>query len=876
MFDLVSANQDVGANFAPLDTLQHAMADEDSYKRSSLQSYICSVASDLNMRNIIERREMNESARLMSALRSGKMMIMADPVYGRLALIKPLPQTTKSDKHVHPLAQVNSTQLTAYWSQSKPRTVTRIFGNTNQSRIIQATLEEIIQHYDAAQMDEHFHQSESLSAMDFGTIAIRSSYDQRLNQIKQVIPILENRTKKVFDGYGYCQECLAEGKPTDFQADGEKGMPRCKKCGSYNVSDMIPQQMVTAPMVIGGQEYVQGDIAIDLVPIHGLNWDMRFLLHNSDWVDLKTEVSSYLVKSMLNLEIPDEDSDLDDGLRVLNALGTRGGSVEGWGRNNLHGNYEHRPGRSVLREIWLKPEFYAGCRAEADEKGVSGVMIKKDQPYTDVFPQGMYAIGFNDMKILIGLFNEPCRIKSTVYHIQSQSGVGKGTTDAIEVSQHLSVAHSAAIAIIKRFAAGGGTAYDSDLLNRNQAMELMKPGGLVGIKMRGSNYQSVQHALQRIEAGELGQGNLAMIAQLSNMLNIVFQTTDFTSGVADSRINVDTASGQAMLQAQNQQRSAAPLRMKAYLRARVFEDVLELFRLHIKIPRLISSQDKYSLSKGRFISGVELPEKIFCDSVPGTELPTNKLTKRDNFLQMLEKVGGAGVNFFETINTNPRMAAWMASEMDVETPIFNYIEILTVCQKRLDWVLAKSKEEEAIYQMAGLPADPLMLAEMVVNQMIPPVTSTDPNAVIKAEVLREYLDDDIADSWTPVQTATVQALIWRHYRSDRDFRGQIMGMEQETQLALEQRAAMQQMGIQAAAGQMQQEQQANQQQQMLQGEVMNRMGDQMASEADFEREQDAADRQTEREEQRSQKDHQRNMELEKTRLKSRNQPKGKA
>lgn len=863
MFDVPAVNPQP-TNFAPLEPLTLLQTNGQEPRRSSFASMIRTVFSDLRMRNLQERREINEQARLMASLRSGKLIMMQDPVYGHLTLLKPLPQTTNSHRHVHPLAQVNSTQLTSIWSLSRSTTVPRDFGNTNQSKIVQATLEQIIQHYDSSQMDEKFHQEESLSAMDYGTIAIRVQYDERLNQIRKIAPIVQDQTTVAHEGYGYCKTCGKDGVPGDFQADGELGAPRCKACGSYNVGDIVPARSITAPQIVGSQEIVQGDIAIDLVPIGSLNWDMRYFIQDSSWVYQQTEVASNYVKSLLQVPINDADPSFDDGLRVINATGTRGGSVRGWGRDNLAGNYEMLPNTTIMHELWLKPEFYANWRAEADEKTVGGQMIRKDQLYTDVFRDGIAAVGFNDMNILVGAFNEKCRISSTVYHIQSNSGVGKGTTDSIEVSEHLNVAHSAAMALIKKFAAGGGWWYDTDVMNEKQAKELLKPGGLVGVKMRGTNYTSVDQALRKVEVGALDNGNINMIAQLSNMLNIVFQTTDFTSGVADSRVDINTLGGQQLLQAQNQQRSAAPLRMKAFLRTKVFENVLELFRQHIIFPKFIGSRDKFSLTKGKFVSGADLPEKVFCDSVPDSELPVNRLTRRDNLERMLQQTGQSGMNFFDLKQTDPRFASWLAGEFHVEMPIFNYTEILIVCQNRLDQILELASEEEKILEMSGFSADPKMVAESLVDQILPPVQATEDNLVIKAQVLAEYLDDEASTQWTPLQSAAVTALIWRHYRSDRDMRGGLMALEQETQLGLQQRAVEQEMANAQKQGQMQSEQD-------LTSAIGEIVGQSVSEEDAYDRENEKADKNAERDEKKAQADHKRSAEIEKLRGKTKPQ-----
>lgn len=877
MFDAAPTKKPTfaGMNLAPLEPLRKIKELDKPYECSDMHSTFREIYQDIKKRNEEERRQIAESGRLMSALRSGKANIKRDPVFGTIVpLLKPLPQHTGSDVHVYPLAQINSTQLTSIWSLSRPRTVPQQFGSTNRAQIQVALAEQVINHYDST-LEEDFHQFESLSAMDFGTIAIRVQYDTHLNRMTQVRPIVADQEKTVFPGYGYCRDCQKEGGEDDFRKYSDL-KPQCPECGSYNVSDVVPKQKAMVTGVVGVEYVHQGDISISLLQIPSINWDMRKFIQDSPYVNVRTEVPKALVETMLAVEVNEEDPSLDVGLRVLNAMGTRGGSVVGYGRDNTEGNYVNPGGTAIMDELWLKPEMYAGKRAPKDEKTVSGQTIRKDTYYTDIFPNGVCLASFNEMNILAGVFTEECDISSTVYHIQSNSGVGKGTTDAIEIAEHLDIAHSAAMAIIKRYAAGGGHWYDNEVMSETQAKALLRPGGLVGIKMRGTQYTSVDQAIRRIETGSLDQQNLNMIAQLSNMLNIVFQTTDFTTGVADNRVDVNTLGGQQLLQAQNQQRSAAPLRMKAFLRTKVFESVLRLFRENMVYPRFFGNNDKYSLSKGRFISGADIPERIKCYSAPDSEHPTNRLTRRDNFERLLEKTGQAGTPFLDIAQQNPRFAAWMAQEFDVSLPMFNYTEILITCQNRLDTLKSKVEEQEQISQLAGYMGDPKAIAEQIVDELLPPITPAEDNLVIKAQVISEYLDDDEVSTWSPLEMAAVTALIWRHYTADRDFRGQRASMEQDTQLNLQAKAAKASQAIQAPMMEAENDQ-------AMQNELASRAADLIGEEEKHSRDQEAADNQAAREEMLAQsqherdraaavEDHKRNLALERVRQQGRNKP----
>jgi hypothetical protein len=838
-----------GGNFAPVEPLRELERDEDSYKKSSFVQTLREWHQEVRGRHVQERREIAEMARAMSNIRSGKLVMKRDPIYGGIALLKPLPHKPRSDKNVYPLAQTNSSQLTSIWTMSRPKILPRHFGNTNKAQIQHALIEQVIEHYDTEFFDEYFSQKESLSMMDWGTSIIRVFYDDRLNQIKQLLPVIENRSQTLFDGYGYCMNCPKEGTPDDFNIKGE-AQPRCPDCGSYKVSDLIPAQSVQVPAVVGARTVTQGDIGIELLRVGAANWDMRKLVRDSDFFHYRSEVPVNFVRSILGCSIEETGPEQDEFLGVLNAIGTRGGSMEGWGRENAYGHPEMRTRSAIMDEHHFAPDWYAGIKLSKAEKTVSGGDIPANVPLEEVFPDGISVVGFNDMTVIAHVCGEKRHVESGVYHIQSESGVGKGTTDTIEIAEQLNSAHSANLAMIKRYGAGGGYWFDKDVMTETQAKKLLKPGGLVGISMRGTNYTSVEAALQQIRHGELSNSNLTMVAQLANMMNIAFQTTEFTSGVANENVNVNTATGQQMLQAQNQQRSAAPLRMKGWQHARVHEHALELFRENVKYPKFIGSRDRFSISKGKSLTGTDLPEMIRCDFVADSEQPANTMTKRQNAQQMLESSVNFGVPFVQVAQAMPQIAAWWAGLFGTDIPLYNQNEILIVCQDRLDNLTRLAAQADQLAAQSGFYPPTDELGNQMVDELDRKLFLDEESHTLKAQTLAGYLDDDATLEWSPAMRAGVEALIARHYQYERDAKYRTLGLDQEGQLAMQTKAMQAQMAAQQPMIDQQNAQLQQQQGQQMVQEGLGRAADMIDKEDDFDREQEAAD-----------KDHQRQLEL---------------
>lgn len=829
-------------NLAPIEPLRHLQekSNDRPYEYSSFASMIKEFHTEITNRNREEREEIAESGRRMANVRSGKMLLKRDPLYGGLALVKPLPMRPREDRHVYPLAQTNSSQLTSMWALSQPRILPRHFGSTPKAQIQHAIVEQIIGQYGAEHLHEYFNQKESLSMMDYGTVLIRVFYDQRLNTLVGTKPVIEDVNKTLFEGYQACMDCQHEGVPGDYQVQGEV-MPRCPECGSYNILDPLDAVNVDAKQVVGQETIYQGDIACELLDVPACNWDMRRLAQDSDYFAFRSEVPVKMVRSLLGIDVPESGPDDDFGLSVLNALGSRGGSTEGSGRETTWGNAAFQTKRAIMDEEYYDPTWYSGCRLEKAEAVVGGGEIPAGVPLEQIFPDGICAIGFSDMSILVAAFNEKRRIVGSVYHIQSSSGVGKGTTDAVEIYEQLNSAHSANLAVIKRYGAGGGYAYDKEVMSQKEAQKLTKPGGLAALKMRGTRYNSVEGAFAQVQHGELSNSNLTMVAQLSNLMNIAFQTTEFTSGVINDNIDINTARGQEMLAAQNQQRSAAPLRMKGYSRARVFENLLELYREHGELPRYIGRGDKFALSRGRMVAGKELPENIKCDFAVDTEIPLNRFTKTQNAQNMLEKSQFFGVPFVQLTQMNPRLATWWADSFQTDIPLFNRQEILIVCQDRIDNLKEIAPMAEEQLQLSGMQIPPEQAGEMMLDELQREVFVDEENHTLKAEILSEYLDDDEVLEWSPLLKAAVQALIRRHRKYDRDsklFTSMLMA-EGEGQTAMAAQGPMMQAQAQAAQAQAQA---------AAEQAAMEKAAELAAAEEELARNEEAADNQFRRDE----------------------------
>jgi hypothetical protein len=183
---------------------------------------------------------------------------------------------------------------------------------------------------------------------------------------------------------------------------------------------------------------------------------MRKFAEDSEYFIYEQFLPIRMLKGMLgNIEISEADAtgSLNYGHLILEALGTRGGSIEDQGRDRLFGNYSTFKEQALVTEMWLKPEMYADVVIQGDEKTVSGEKLPKGGKLIDVFPNGVCFVGLNQMQTVLAIYGEnhsDC-IVSGIYHLQSHSGIGKGVSDAVDVYKDMNLLHSKAMSYIERF-----------------------------------------------------------------------------------------------------------------------------------------------------------------------------------------------------------------------------------------------------------------------------------------------------------------------------------------------------------------------------------------------------------------------------------------
>lgn len=680
----------------------------------------------------------------------------------------------------------------------------RHFGDGYKTEIQLNTLNMVIKSYFKDIFTAFYEANEALSAQDFGTYITRLFYDDRLNQISKLAPVLQNKSKVLIDGYGACLGCDFEGQPEDFSKT-RAAYPQCPECGSFKTTKMLHPTVVTEPEVVDVHEIVQGDLSGALLPFPACFYDMSKMAHDSPHFLYEQSIPLRLAHSICgrDLEIPSFAHGGDHyGLEVMQQLAARGGNVEGHGVNNLYGSASIMSEKAVLSEMWLEPEWYAGFKLDAPERTVSG-MIPANVPFEEIYPKGVCIVGFGDMNLQIGVYSEKKHIASGVYYVQSFSGVGKGVSDGVDIARDLSEVHSMAMATLKRYGAAG-TFHAKDTITPAQVKDLFKPQRSVPIDLKGSGMTDIHQAVGQLQINPVNPALGAYAVQLSNLLNLVNLSGDFSEGSLQS-VDINTLGGQQLATAKEEGKKGAILSMKVAHRQLCAEHLAELHREHIKLPRYYAAEtDRHAATKGKWVSGTDLPERVKFDAVPDSELPQNAYEKRSAAKEMVQQAGGLG-NLMQLAQMNPRLTAWYAAQFNAELPMINQEEIWLVCLARLDSI----KRNSQIYQN---PAD-------VLTALDKPLFVREYGHLMKAEFLGQLLDDDEVATWNPGARAAVQMLIEQHYTMQATAAFQDESLKQKVAMQLQAEGAQMQNEINApaAAAQNQQADAEGQKQLLLEG-----------------------------------------------------------
>lgn len=763
----IAKNFTRGKNFAPLDALTRAKksANDARENSSDLAAFLRECWQEAKREHEETRREHTENGRIINNLMAGKLVMKRDTTGSGFVFLKPLAANGSNisgsggsgsgggDRSNYPLFPQNAETLKAKWAKTrKMRLAARSYGDGYRAEIQRELINATVNSYLQDIFTGAHELNEAISALSFGTYASRFYLDNQLNRMYEIAPIVQNQSKVMLDGYAACKGCGFEtSDPKDFEKTGAP-YPQCPECGSFKTTKMLEPRMVDEAQVVDYEEISQGDITGGLVHIPALGWDIRHLVQDSSYQTYEQFVPLNFVREMYgNLEIECESDTDNYALRVMDSLTARTGSIPGHGESDQFQYAAWARERAVMCEMWLKPEWYAGFKLKKPEKTPAGV-IPADVDFSVLFPERLSAVGFNDMRFITGVYgNEKPRIVSGVYFLQAFSGLGKGVDDAVGVAQDLNEIHSMAMAGLKRYGAAG-VFYDKSTLSLQDVQNLFKPQKAVPVDLaKNPHIQRIDQAVGQIQAPAVNDVLPTYSVQLSNLLNMAFMTGDFTQGMTQD-VDINTFGGQQLAHAKAEEQKSGIITMKALTRELAGEEIFELFKENIKIPKWFAStaSDRHARVRGKYVSGADFTNaaKVKFDVVEGTAEPQNSFEKRIAATEMIAQAGGL-VGLIEAVQVNPRITGWFASQYGTEIPTLDENDLRLACLDRVD----------NIVEMANMFPDPLY----ILANLRKPLAMDESAHILKAEFLGQMLDDDEFAEMNPVARAAVQMLIRRHY-----------------------------------------------------------------------------------------------------------------
>lgn len=786
-----------GQNWAPLKPLLELKSNTPAPKHY-LNDFAKEVYDDCIQQDDSAWREVLEQGRIISNLEHGKLIIKRDPMFHELILLKPQKKT--SNRRGVPVFQFYMSNLSATWGNSNPNNDPVIEGDDDRADLAVSTVKQVHNYYESVIFNDKYNLREFKSAATYGTYITKFGYNERLRQMQMLKPIIENKAETLFEGYGACLRCSHEGKDADFteaQTKAGSPYPMCPECGSTDAI-INPSIEVSGDVVTGHQSITVGDLQGDLLNFPACRYNMRKFAEDSEYFIYEQFLPIRMLKGMLgNIEITEADptGSVNYGHLILEALATRGGSIEDNGRDRLFGNYSTFKNQALVTEMWLKPEMYADVVIQGDEKTVSGEKLPKGGKLIDVFPNGVCFIGLNQMETVLAIYGEShsdC-IVSGVYHLQSHSGIGKGVSDAVDVYKDLNLLHSKAMAYIERFATPS-YGYAKGAVTEELAQQIGDPTKNIPFDFEQipEGMRSIQHVVQPLMSGSPNPALFLYTQQLNNMLQLAFQVTEFSEGLPG--VKNSTATGAEITKETAAKQSVPALKLKADHRRSCAPVIVNLFR-QIPAPRWFAKQDRFGVVKGKYISGEDLPTQLRWATVANSEVPLSEFAERQNLAELSAQTGGIP-GLMQLAEMSPRWGGWLAKKYKVDAPVTSEDDIAMVCRSRVDDITNQVKEASQILQVAnsivGMQPDTSVIVDEIIAKMKRPLAIAESAHTEKAAWLSELLDTDELNEQDPLLRECIQKLIENHMKAQifQQYKMQELAMEVEAALAEQQAEAM--------------------------------------------------------------------------------------
>lgn len=677
-------------------------------------------------------REIFNLGQLTNLMINGQQFLCRNPADGSWGVL-PIASTSNDHRALNILNNIK-TNLLGKWENSNPDVLIRP-GRNLDTCVSAARAADTINNYYERQFYNHwFSQQEAMFGMTFGTYIDRYRYDDTKVSMSVIQDVFEQQPTTFGEGIGYCADCEHMGNDSSFKSamggDGPLGRPMCPECRSTAVEVIeAPQGEIFS--ATGQVKKQVGDLTCELLPLPACRWDLSKRPEDSGWfIYSQTIPRGAVTRVMGNVLLP-EGQQQDEGLDVLRALGKQGQAMSGYSRyGNQRRDKDDKGDEATFHEMWLSPDDYADVTLIGDEETVEGETLPRGK-LTDVFPNGLCAVGLNGMSVVLALYGERHRdhVVSGTWFIQTATGAGRGLADTVEVQKQFNTGNNQAMSYM-------ASTFTPAVMYDNQI--------LTGTKMKyiGTPKTNIPVDLTRLPEGRKLADAIHQFAPstIPNQFFNYFQ--DFLGYLAKKTSGAsDYDQGEPGIAPSNPTATAAEIDqgnadafnqpiflIKADARKRGAEITINLFRQHFPMKRYFDLSGKFGQQQGIELSAADVKADLVFEVARNSEMPKGPYQRQKNLMQFFSVVkGGDGYALMK--QADPPLANELKQVFDVDLPTDDFDAVAELCRKRLNQMLAA----------ANLGAtDPAILIEAIQ----PPVSAKEPKLGDKGKWFASWLDTD--------------------------------------------------------------------------------------------------------------------------------------
>lgn len=681
-------------------------------------------------------REIINVGQLVSLFFNGKQFLARNPYDGSWGVLPMVGNDDSSRRALNVMNNLKQNLLTK-WENSNPDILISPARNLDTCASAAKAADAINNFYERQFYNHWFSQQEGLMGMTFGTYINRYRFDDQAMSMYALQDVFEQKDVTMGEGAGFCGDCGHGGTAEEFQGG-------CPQCRSTAVT-VEPPASDSIYSMTGQQQRQVGDLVCELLPMPSCRWDLAKRPEESDYFIYRQQIpKGSITRVMGNVLIPYGESEHDHGLEALRALQKEGQALGGFSNegNRKRERDGERDDTLTFDEFWMSPDCYADINLIGDEETVDGPRLPKGK-LTDVFPDGLCAVGLNGMALVLAIYPEKHKdhIVSGTWFTQAQTGSGRGLADSVEIQKQFNTLNNQALAYMSSTYTPA-IGYDNQIWTGSKMKYIGTPKTNIpfdltklpeGRKLADSIYQFQPTAMPN-----------QFFNYAQNFLNVMFQktsmVTDYNQGEPGITATNTTATAAEIDQGNADAINQPIFMLKGDARRRGAQITINLFRKHFQKERYFSLTGKYGQQQSLSLSAADLKADLLFEVVRNSEMPKGPYTRQKNLMQFLQVVGG-GEGYQMLQQANAKMVAELEDVFDVDLDTDDFDAVAELCRKRL------TQMQQAV--QVGID-DP----NIIIEAIQPPIDEAEPKLKEKAKWFADALDwDELQSAPMPLRQA---------------------------------------------------------------------------------------------------------------------------